>query len=36
MKVKWKQVVARLIPAATFAAAVVVTISNHAGSVKWG
>jgi hypothetical protein len=36
MKVKWKHVVARLIPAATMVAAAVVTISGRAGSVKWG
>jgi hypothetical protein len=35
MKVKWKKIVARLIPAATVAAAVVVAISTHTGSVKW-
>ena len=36
MKVKWKKSVARLVPAATMVAAVVVTISGHASSVKWG
>ncbi len=36
MKVKWKQHVARLIPAATMVAAAVVAISAGAGSVKWG
>jgi hypothetical protein len=36
MNVKWKQIVARLIPAATAAAAVIVAISGHTGSVKWG
>jgi hypothetical protein len=36
MKVKWKQIVARIIPAATIAAALFVTISSHADSVKWG
>ena len=36
MKVKWKHIVARLIPAATMVAAVVVTIGAHADSVKWG
>jgi hypothetical protein len=36
MQVKWKQNVARLIPAVTMVAALVVTISNHTGSVKWG
>jgi hypothetical protein len=36
MKVKWKHCVARLIPAATMVAALIVTISSHAGSVKWG
>ncbi len=35
MKVKWKQQVARLIPAATMVAALVATIGAHAGSVKW-
>jgi hypothetical protein len=35
MKVKWKQIVARAIPAATMVAAVVLTISSQAGSVKW-
>ena len=36
MKVKWKHIVARLIPAATMVAALVVTIGAHADSVKWG
>jgi hypothetical protein len=36
MKTKWKQIVARVIPAATIAAALFVTISAHADSVKWG
>ncbi len=36
MKVKWKQYIARLIPAATAVAAVVLTIGAHADSVKWG
>ena len=36
MQVKWKQIVARLIPAATMVAAVVVTIAGQTGSVKWG
>jgi hypothetical protein len=36
MKVKWKQQIARLIPAATAIAAVVLTIGAHADSVKWG
>ena len=35
MKVKWKQQVARLIPATTMVAAAVVAISAYAGSVKW-
>ena len=34
MNVKWKQIVARLIPAATMVAAVV-TIAAHTASVKW-
>jgi hypothetical protein len=36
MNVKWKQLIARLIPAATMVAAAIVTISAHADSVKWG
>ncbi len=36
MKVKWKQHVARLIPAATMVAGVVVAVSAVGGSVKWG
>ena len=36
MKVKWKQTVARLIPAATMVAGVVVAASAFGGSVKWG
>jgi hypothetical protein len=36
MKVKWRQCVARLIPAATMVAALVVTIGAHADNVKWG
>ena len=36
MKVKWKQIVARLIPAATMVAALVVSIAGHTDSVKWG
>ncbi|MGZ7085728.1 MAG: hypothetical protein ACXVIH_05330 [Ilumatobacteraceae bacterium] len=36
MKVKWKQQIARLIPALTAVAAVVLTIGAHADSVKWG
>ena len=36
MKVKWRQCVARLIPAATMVAAVVATIGVHTASVKWG
>ena len=36
MKVKWKQHVARLIPAVTMVAAVVVGLSASGGSVKWG
>ena len=35
MKVKWKKNIARLIPAATAVAAVVLTIGGQAGSVKW-
>jgi len=36
MKVKWKQQIARLIPAATAIATVVLAISAHPASVKWG
>ncbi len=36
MKVKWKKCIARLIPAATTVAALVVTIGARAGNVKWG
>ena len=36
MKIKWKQIVARLIPATTMVAAVVVSIAAHTGNVKWG
>ncbi len=36
MKVKWKQIAARVLPVATMAAAVVVSIAAHADSVKWG
>ncbi len=36
MKVKWRKCAARLIPAATMVAALVVTIGANAGSVKWG
>lgn len=36
MKVKWKQHVARLVPAATMVAAVLVGLSGLGGSVKWG
>jgi hypothetical protein len=35
MKVKWKQSIARLIPAATAVAALVLTTGVHAYSVKW-
>jgi hypothetical protein len=35
MKVKWKHLVARLVPVTTMAAAVVAAIA-HTGSVKWG
>ncbi len=36
MKVKWKQQIARLIPALTAIAAVVLTIGAHADNVRWG
>lgn len=36
MKVKWKQIAARLIPAATAIAALVVTIGARVDNVKWG
>jgi hypothetical protein len=36
MKVKWKRVIARILPAATMVAAVVVTIAGHTDNVKWG
>jgi hypothetical protein len=36
MQVKWKKHVARLIPAATMVAAVIVGLSGRGGSVKWG
>jgi len=36
MKVKWKQQIARLIPAATAVATVVLTVGVHTASVKWG
>jgi hypothetical protein len=35
MKVKWKKIAVRLIPAVTMVASAVVAISSHAGSVKW-
>jgi len=36
MKVKWKQQIARLIPAATAVAAAVLTVGVSTASVKWG
>ena len=36
MKVKWRQLIARLIPTATIVAAFVVTVGAHTDNVKWG
>lgn len=36
MQVKWKHLIARLVPTATMVAAVVTTIVAHTGNVKWG
>jgi hypothetical protein len=36
MKVKWKHIIARMIPTATLVAAVVIAISGHGTGVKWG
>jgi hypothetical protein len=36
MKVKWKHYIARLIPAATTVAALVLTTGAHAANVRWG
>jgi hypothetical protein len=35
MKIKWKHTIARLVPIATAAAAVVMAVGAHTSNIKW-